>query len=76
MVKRWNPLHRHMVDTSEFSIARQGEYVLYSDYQALQKALEEALKGWDADINTEQSYVSNAEKRISQLRSLYLGGGK
>ena len=38
MVRRWNPLYKHMVNWET------GEYVLHSDYLKLQEALEKALK--------------------------------
>jgi hypothetical protein len=61
-----------------------GEYVLYSDYQALREALREALDGWallseliarTGGQKTKDAFPA-VRDRISQLRSLYLGGGE
>jgi hypothetical protein len=76
MVKRWAPMHKYMVDTQDLDMEGEREYVLYSDYLALQKALEGALKGWHVWTDyVVDPFTSEKDRiRISQLRSLYLRG--
>ena len=55
------------------SVCNEGDYVLYSDYLALQKALGEALDRW-AEFDNLNELGSSDYKRISLLRSQYLKG--
>jgi hypothetical protein len=64
-------------DDSDMQPSPNGEYVLYSDYQKVLEALEEALKGWHVWTDHYVDPLSSTEDRIriAQLRSQYLKGG-
>ena len=71
MVKRYHSLDRMIPASYKGEVI--GDYVLYSDYLALQKALGEALDRW-AEFDNLNELGSSDYKRISLLRSQYLKG--
>ena len=55
------------------SVCNEGDYVLYSDYEEVLKALEEALLAWEW-LSGKWLTEDGTNPRISLLRSQYLKG--